>query len=130
MNQQLSQAIIDLITREQEHFSHAPTAFFKAWKHGAALAGPEWFGEGTCKGLQQAADKWALRPRMMDISEAINVLSSGQRLFLSVMVSFYNGPEGAVMLRRCGFEGFADLNGLDLERRQVIADLVLHHTGW
>ena len=51
-------------------------------------------------------------------------------MFLSAMVSFYNAREGAAMLRRCGFEGLSDLGGLDLERRQVISDLMLNYTGW
>ena len=58
------------------------------------------------------------------------VLSSGQRMFLSAMVSFYNSREGGAMLKRCGFEGLSDLGGLDLERRKVIADLTLHYNGW
>ena len=29
-----------------------------------------------------------------------------------------------------GFEGLSDFGGLDLERRQVIADLTLHYNGW
>lgn len=34
------------------------------------------------------------------------------------------------MLKRIGFEGLADLGGLDLERRKVIAQLVLNYSGW
>ena len=64
------------------------------------------------------------------LNDALGVLSGGQRMFLSAMVSFYNSREGAAMLKRCGFEGLADLGGLDLERRQVIADLVLNYSGW
>jgi len=58
------------------------------------------------------------------------VLSSGQRMFLSAMASFYNSREGGALLKRCGFEGLSDFGGLDLERRKVIADLTLHYTGW
>jgi len=28
------------------------------------------------------------------------------------------------------FKGLADLGDFDLERRKVIADLLLHYTGW
>ena len=67
---------------------------------------------------------------MLLLNDALDVLSGGQRMFLSAMVSFYNAREGGSMLRRCGFEGLSDLGGLDLERRQVIADLVLNYSGW
>src|SRR3546814_9522473 len=62
-------------------------------------------------------------------NDALGVLSSGQRMFLSAMVNFYNSREGGAMLKRCGFEGLSDFGGLDLERRQVIADLTLHYNG-
>lgn len=39
------------------------------------------------------------------LNDALGVLSSGQRMFLSAMVSFYNAREGGAMLKRCGFEG-------------------------
>lgn len=51
-------------------------------------------------------------------------------MFLAAMVSFYIAGEGTAMLRHCGFEGLADLGCLDLQRRQVISDLVLNYTGW
>ena len=40
-----------------------------------------------------------------DAQRPLGVLSSGQRMFLSAMVSFYNAREGGAMLKRCGFEG-------------------------
>jgi hypothetical protein len=104
--------------------------FFEAWKRGAQIAGHEWFGDGTREGLQRATTKWDLRPNMLMLNDALGVLSSGQRMFLSAMVSFYNAREGGAMLKRCGFEGLSDFGGLDLERRQVIADLTLHYNGW
>ncbi len=130
MNQTLPQEAFDQIELEHQHFVAAPQAFFEAWKRGARIAGTEWFGNGTCEGLQQATTKWDLRPNLEMINDALGVLSSGQRMFLSAMVSFYNAREGGAMLKRCGFEGLSDLGGLDLERRKVIADLTLHYTGW
>ena len=111
MNLPLRQEIFDRVALEDAHFENAPRAFLQAWKRGAEIAGAEWFGNGTPEGLQQAT-------------------SSGQRMFLSAMVSFYNAREGGAMLKRCGFEGLSDLGGLDLERRRVIADLVLNYNGW
>lgn len=130
MNQSLPQEVVDLIAKEERHFTQAPEAFFQAWKRGVKLAGPQWFGNGSRQGLQDATSKWDLRPNMLLLNDALGVLSSGQRMFLSAMVSFYNAAEGAAMLRRCGFEGLSDLGNLDLERRQVIADLVLNYHGW
>lgn len=130
MNQSLPQNVLDRITAEERYFAEAPQAFFKAWKRGAEIAGAEWFGDGTPEGLQRASSKWDLRPKVLMLNDALGVLSGGQRLFLSVMVSFYNAREGGAMLKRCGFEGLSDLGDLDSERRQVIANLVLNYSGW
>ncbi len=130
MNLSLSQAVFDQLALEEAHFTRAPSAFFQAWKRGAEIAGAEWFGNGTQAGLERATTKWDLRPNMLLVNDALGVLSAGQRMFLSAMVSFYNAREGAAMLRRCGFEGLSDLGGLDLGRRKVIADLVLNYNGW
>ncbi|RZS31601.1 hypothetical protein [Corticibacter populi] len=122
--------VIDQIAMEDRHFAAAPEAFFQAWKRGAEIAGVEWFGDGTREGLQRATSKWDLRPNMLLLNDALGVLSSGQRMFLSAMVSFYNSREGGAMLKRCGFEGLSDFGGLDLQRRKVIADLTLNYNGW
>lgn len=130
MNQPLPQDVLDQIARELLHFDNAPAVFLHAWKRGIQIAGVEWFGDGTHAGLQHATSKWALRPNVQRLNDALGVLSSGQRMFLSAMVSFYNADAGGAMLKRCQFEGLADLGGLDLERRKVIADLLLHYHGW
>lgn len=130
MNQSLPQDVLDQIAREILHFDNAPSAFLEAWKRGVQIAGVEWFGDGTHEGLQNAKSKWELRPNVLRLNDALGVLSSGQRMFLSAMVSFYNASEGGAMLKRCQFEGLADLGGLDLERRKVIAELTLHYHGW
>jgi len=130
MNRSLPHEAFDQIELEHQHFAAAPQAFFEAWKRGVHIAGAEWFGDGTREGLQHATTKWDLRPNLLMLNEALGVLSSGQRMFLSAMVSFYNAREGGELLKRCGFEGLSDLGGLDLERRKVIADLTLNYNGW
>lgn len=130
MSQILTPEVLALIIRENAHFAQAPQAFFDAWKRGVKLAGAGWFGDGTRAGLLRATDKWNLTPRLPELHEALGVLSGGERMFLSAMVSFYDHREGGAMLRRCKFEGLADLGGLDLERRRVIADLLLNYSGW
>ena len=62
MNQLLPQEVVDQIMREEQHFAAAPQAFFEAWKRGVEIAGPQWFGDGTREGLNQAKSKWDLRP--------------------------------------------------------------------
>lgn len=130
MRSSLPQEVSDQLERELAHFDQAPCAFFQAWKRGIEIAGAQWFGDGTREGLARARNKWDLRPDMLMVGDALGVLSSGERMFLSAMVSFYNAREGAAMLKRCGFEGLSDLGGLDLQRRKVIAELVLNYDGW
>jgi hypothetical protein len=130
MNPQFPQEILDRVARERAHFARAPDAFFAVWQRGVRIAGPQWFGDGTPDRLQHALTKWDLCPRLDGILDAFGVLSSGERMFLAAMVSFYNARDGGELLGRCGFAGLADLSGLDLERRQVIADLVLNYIGW
>ncbi|WP_033865242.1 hypothetical protein [Pseudomonas fluorescens] len=109
---------------------NAPSAFFEAWKRGTDIAGFEWFGDGTREGLRHASSKWDLLPNMLLLNDALRALSHSQRVLLLAMVSFYNAHEGAAMLKRVGVEGLADLGRLDLERRKVIASLVLNYHGW
>jgi len=130
MTQFLPQEVIDQIVREERHFATAPQVFFEAWKRGVEIAGPQWFGDGTREGMSQAQSKWDLCPDVQRINKAIGVLSGGERMFLAAMVSVYDDRKGGAMLKRCGFHGLADFGGLDLERRRVIADLLLNYGGW
>lgn len=77
MNQLLPQEVVDQIMREEQHFAAAPQAFFEVWKRGVEIAGPQWFGDGTREGLNQAKSKWDLRPDMLRANDALGVLSSG-----------------------------------------------------
>lgn len=130
MNASLPQETLDQIARERAHFVNAPSAFFHAWKQGVAIAGPRLFGDGTREGWERSSDKWDLCPKTSLIKRTIGAMSSGEKVFLAALVSFYNSREGGALLKRCGVVGLADLGGLDLARRKVIADLLLHYTGW
>lgn len=123
-------AIFDEIALNDSHFSKAPQAFFQAWRQGVELIGTELFGDGTRQGLDRAMSKWDLRPDLEAIIDAIGVMSAGEKVFLAAMVSFYNVEEGGALLRRVGVQGLADLGGLDLKRRKIIAALILNYTGW
>lgn len=130
MNHSLNPEIFEGIHQTEAHFAQAPYAFFQAWKHGVELVGPELFGDGTPQGLDAAISKWDLRPNLADINQAIGPMSSGEKVFLAAMTSFYNAEKGGALLKRVGVHGLADLGGLDLERRKVIAALVLNYHGW
>jgi len=130
MNTTLPADVLNQIEREQQHAKRAPEAFFQAWKRGVEIAGYTWFGDGSRENLVAADSVWDLRPRMSVIDEHLDVISRGERLFLAAMVSFYNAHDSVPLLKRCDFEGLADLVRLDSQRRRVIADLVLNYTGW
>ncbi|MDR6610545.1 hypothetical protein [Pseudomonas synxantha] len=113
-----------------DKFEGTAATFLYAWKQGVALAGPTYFGDGTHMGLNHANCRWDLRPDLLMINNAINVLSDNERIFLAALVSFYDTDEGSVLLKQAGVRGLADLGVLDPERRAVISSLVLHHHGW
>lgn len=115
---------------ELTYWRGAPARFFRAWQRGVALAGHEYFGDGTEETLDRASEKWDLEPRWQVINESFGVSSAGQRLFLAAMYSFYNALDGGELLKQCGVTGLADLSGLDAEHRQIIADLLCNYTGW
>ena len=130
MNPSSPPDVLEQAAHEIQHSERAPDAFLRAWQRGIQIAGPEWFGDGTRAGLELAATKWDLCPRIAQIRKALGVLSRGERLFLAALVSFYDSRDGGALLKRCGFSGLADLGGLDSGRRQVIAALLLHYNGW
>lgn len=130
MNDSNRSSLFDEIAHETAHFATAPAAFFHAWKRGVALAGAHLFGNGTNADLDHAANVWDLRPKVQLIEHAIGVMSSGQKVFIAALVSFYNAEDGGRLFERIGVRGLADLGGLDLKRRAVIAALILNYSGW
>jgi len=115
---------------ERAHFSNAPSAFFHAWKQAVSLAGLHLFGAGKRADLDRAVSVWDLRPKVDDIDHSIGVMSSGEKVFLAALVSFYNAEDGGRLFERVGIRGLADLGGLDLRRRTIIAALILNYNGW
>lgn len=109
---------------------HATEAFFDAWKHGVELAGVRFFGQGTRDAFDLALTKWDLCPNVRLIKAAIGPMSAGEKVFLAALVSFYDARDGGALLRRVGVQGLSDLGGLDAQRREVIASLLLHYHGW
>ena len=103
MNTMIDQATFDEIAHTYHHFSKAPLAFFHAWKQGVELVGPALFGKGTRACVDQAVDKWDLCPNVQAIGNAISVMSSGKKVFLAAMVSFYNAKDGGALLKQVAF---------------------------
>ena len=122
--------VLEQAAHEIQHSERAPDAFLLTWQRAIQIAGTEWFGDGIRAGLELAATKWDLCPRVKQIRKALGTLSRGERLFLAALVSFYDSRDGGALLKRCGFSGLADLGGLDAGRRQVIASLLRHYNGW
>ena len=118
------------ITREAAHFASAPTAFLHAWKRSVELAGPRFFGKGLRADFCGAATKWDLCPNVALIDAALGPMSPAERIFIASLVSFYDTEDGGKFLRRAEFDGFADLGRLDLQRRVVVAALILNYSGW
>src|SRR3546814_2080830 len=81
MNQLLPREVVDQIMREEQHFAAAPQAFFEAWKRGVEIAGPEWFGDGTREGLNQAKSKWDLRRSEEHTSELQSLMRISYAVF-------------------------------------------------
>jgi hypothetical protein len=113
---------------ERDHLATAPIAFLHAWKTAVHLAGNSFFGDGTQASLDRAVATWELPPNLERISESLNRMTPPERVFIAALVSFYNFPDAARLLQRSGVSGLADLGALDLQRRSVIASLMLHYT--
>ena len=117
--------LLEQVEISTRHSGSAPELFGAAWKRAAGLAGLAFFRSGMRRAQESANTKWELLPDVAHISHAIGAMSSGERVFIAALVSLYNSKEGGKLLRRVGVEGLADLGGLDLQRRILIAALVL-----
>lgn len=84
----------------------APQHFFQTWQQAVLLDGPVYFGNGKRASATAARDKWELRPN-------VPLIESGGRL-----------------LRRVGVNGLADFGVLDMRRRTLVANLIIHYSGW
>lgn len=108
----------------------APQHFFQTWKQAVLLAGPVYFGNGKRDSVTEARDKWDLCPDVPLIQSAIGVMSHGEQVFIAALVSFYDDETGGRLLRRAGVNGLADFGLLDMQRRALIANLIIHYSGW
>lgn len=120
---QLAEARTDSLTR--------PTRFLDAWKRGVVLAGVGYF-HVSAPSIDAATDKSQLRPKNLDtIESAIEVISTGEAVFLCAMYSFYNSLDGERLLQRLGYPNICDIAAaLDYEHARIIADLFTSYCGW
>lgn len=108
----------------------APQHFFQTWQQAVLLAGPVYFGNGKRASATAARDKWELRPNVPLIESAIGAMSHGEQVFIAALISFYDDDTGGRLLRRVGVNGLADFGLLDARRRALIANLIIHYSGW
>ena len=113
---------------ERDHLVTAPIAFLHAWKTAVHLAGSAFFGDGTQASVDRAVGTRELPPNLERISESLGRMTADQRVFIAALVSLYNCQEAARLLQLTGVTGLAELGTLDLQRRSVIASLMLHYT--
>lgn len=118
------------LMRQLELSRAAPARFLAAWKRGCLIS-PQYFGDGTMEGIEAATDKWQLAPNTEAIKKAVRSKSPGEAIFLAAMVSFYNDATSRQIQKAVGqSDGIGNLLRMDLERRQIIADLLVNYAGW
>lgn len=121
------------VTDDLMHWRSAQKRFLNAWKAGVAIAGYRFFGDGTPDGLKLAASKEDLSPNFQLVKASVSTMSRGERAFLVAMLSFYNGRAAHDLWEEVSDQpdniGWT-ISGLDLGRRQVLAELTLTYTGW
>lgn len=126
--------------RNIEHAEKAPGLFLQAWVRGVRKVGPECFGfsrphYGTdieaAASLDEVTNKWQVAPIMDMVKRALRVKSGGETALLAIMYSFYNSEDGADMMEQIEIRGFADYSSkLDLESREIVAELLKNYNGW
>jgi len=115
-------------------YSDSPT-FFASWKSAVALAGFEYFGDGTPTGCALATDKNQLRPRWDAIEAAFPSLTEAEQIFLANMLTFFNSERVGLPISKYLATlpnvsvGHAAAR-LDQARRQALAQLLCAYEGW
>lgn len=113
----------------------APEKFLVTWKKAVKLAGARLFTNHhdypAVDAVDDAINKWQLIPNYKAIQEYMGYASTGERLFIAVLCSFYNGDDGAEFCEELGFRGIGDIaHRLELDQLKIITELMSYHTGW
>jgi hypothetical protein len=105
--------------------------FFQAWKAAVAIAGIEFFGDGTQSGFDHAREKWELCPRAEMIKANLPRMSPGCAIFLGALIAFYNKAVSRQMLSPSDLSSdIGDLLRMDTARTQAITALLHTYPGW
>ena len=112
-----------------------PEQFLSAWKRAVALAGFEYFGDGSPAGCALAADKNDLRPRWDRIESAFSSLDDEQQVYLAHLLTFYNSELGgwpiSKYLSRLENPSLGHASAvLDEARRAALAEVTVTYCGW
>lgn len=110
--------------------------FLQAWKEaieeGAKLAGPRFAQLFGPKTLDTAQSKWDLRPLLTKVKGAMGVYSTGEKMYLAAMYSFFNWDDGQELLAKyCDPGNIAQiLTRLEHPQRVAILKLAMTWPGW
>lgn len=104
--------------------------FFNYWKKGVEIAGYRYFGDGTKENFEQATEKNQLSPVSAKIEASFGLISDNEAAFLVAMYCFYNDFKGAELCVKAGVKSIGNLLGLDSNRREVMAGLLVTYCGW
>lgn len=121
------------IAREQIVFQgcdvDVKARFLAAWKAGVLYIGEEYF-DILSDVVVSAGDKNQLRPRANAELLAAGA-SSGEKVMLGAMLSFFNEVRGEKYLNQIGCLNPCDVSGrLDFVGRNIIAAMTVNYTGW
>ena len=112
---------------ERDHFSSADKKFLISWRQAVLLAGPNLFGTDTRGDMAVAVRLDEMRPNLSRIDGAIDEMPRDRKVFLAALVSLCQPHEGDRLFRRIGADGLS-VATLDLQRRAIVASLIMHYT--
>lgn len=102
--------------------------FYDYWKKGVAIAGYEFFGDGTKESFDNSNTKNDLRPDLVKVEAAIKKFSFSEIVFLVSIFSFYNDIKGAELCKRANVLSVGSLTALDKNKREIIAGLLINYS--
>jgi hypothetical protein len=117
----------DEYTRRRYPLEERP--FSQAWRR--AIGFKYYYRNFFSRDSMQSRSFRGWTPRVALIKKELDGMSASDAIFLAALVSFYNGDTGGRLLRGLGAQGLSDIaTGLDEERRQILADLLVNYIGW
>lgn len=116
---------------QQAYCKEASDVFLSVWKEAVSVAGSPYFGVSHVDAVWRATSIQALVPDVSRINDDLASLDVGDAAFLLALYQFHNPSDAQALMTRLGAGTWLDLlQCLDLPRRQLMAKLVLHFSGW